>query len=218
MELKKGFIVAFEGIDGSGKTTQAKLLYENLKNRGYDVLLSKEPTDSIYGQKIKKLALGERDFFGPMEEYRLFINDRKIHVKNTLKPALEEKQIIILDRYYFSTIAYQGAIGVDPQTIKRENEGFAPIPEIVFLLKVPPRVGLRRIQIGRNEEPNLFEKEENLRNVDKVFDEIKEDYIVSMSGIDDVPVIHKKVLNVINDIIAHYQEKEEQYRMLKRIS
>ena len=77
---------------------------------------------------------------------RLFINDRRTHVENSIKPALQEKKIVILDRYYFSTIAYQGAIGLDPIEIKKENELFCPIPEIVFLLTIPPRVGIRRIQ------------------------------------------------------------------------
>ena len=81
MILKKGFLVAFEGIDGSGKTTQAKLLYEHLTMKGLEVVLSKEPTDSIYGQKINKLAQGERDLTKPLDEYRLFINDRKIHLE-----------------------------------------------------------------------------------------------------------------------------------------
>jgi dTMP kinase len=204
MILKKGFIVAFEGIDGTGKTAQANMLYENLKKRGFDVILSKEPTDSIYGQKIKKLAQGERDFVTPLEEYRLFINDRKAHVENLIKPALQNNQIIILDRYYFSSIAYQGALGIDPQKIRSENEKFAPLPEVVFLLKVPPSVGLRRIQKGRNEEPNLFEKEENLKDVEKIFDTLKEDYIVPINGIDDILSIHNKILNVINEIVAHY--------------
>lgn len=189
------------------------MLYQNLKKRDAKVILSKEPTDSIYGQKIKKLAQGERHLIKPLEEYRLFINDRRIHVENTIKPALQDKNIVILDRYYFSTIAYQGAIGLNPVEIKKENELFCPIPEIVFLLTIPPRVGLRRIQKGRNETPNLFEQEENLENVAKIFDSLRENYIVRLGGIDDIELIHKRILNVIDDIIDHYIKKHEQYSL-----
>ena len=213
MILKKGFLVAFEGIDGSGKTTQAKLLYEYLKSEGLSVVLSKEPTDSIYGQKIKKLAQGERDLTKPLDEYRLFINDRKIHVENLIKPALREKKIVILDRYYFSTIAYQGALGLDTREIKEENELFSPIPEIVFLLNVPPRIGIIRIQKGREEKPNLFEQEKYLSDVSKIFNGLNEDYIVTFDGVDRADIIHNKIINVIDDIVKHYSKRHEQYSL-----
>ena len=211
MILKKGFLVVFEGIDGSGKTTQAKLLYEYLIKKGLTAVLSKEPTDSIYGQKIKKLAQGERDLTKPFDEYRLFINDRKIHVENLIKPSLQQKKIVILDRYYFSTIAYQGALGLDIGKIKEENESFSPVPEIVFLLNVPPRVGIIRIQKGREETPNLFEQEKYLSDVSKVFNGLNEDYIVTLDGVDGVDIIHSKIINVIDDVVKHYSEKDEQY-------
>ncbi len=213
MILKKGFLVVFEGIDGSGKTTQAKLLFEYLKRKGLDVILSREPTDSIYGQKIKKLAQGERDLVRPVDEYELFINDRRIHVDSVIKPALDNKKIVILDRYYFSTMAYQGAIGLDPEKIKLENEKFAPVPEIIFFLKIPPRVGLRRIQKGRNEEPNLFEREENLARVERVFESLTENYIVSLDGIEAIQDIHRTIVNVIDDIVDHYLTEDKQYQL-----
>ena len=213
MKLKKGFLIAIEGIDGAGKTTQANLLYKYLKQRGARVVLSKEPTDSIYGQKIKRLAQGERDLTKPNEEYHLFMSDRRVHVENLVKPALNKNNIVILDRYYFSTIAYQGAIGIDSEEIKEANEAFAPIPEIVFLIDVPPRVGLRRIQKGRNEEPNLFEKEEALKSVAEVFKTIEENYIVRIDGVDDPDAIHSKIKNVIDAIIDHYIRRHEQYKL-----
>ena len=118
MRLKKGFLVAIEGIDGAGKTTQAALLHEYLTSRELPAILTKEPTDSIYGQKIKKLAQGERHLVKPREEYNLFIEDRKLHVADLIQPALDKNAIVILDRYYFSTMAYQGAIGLDPARIR----------------------------------------------------------------------------------------------------
>ncbi len=210
MTLKRGLLVVFEGIDGSGKTTQANLLFGYLKKKGFDVVLSKEPTDSIYGQKIQKLAQGERALIKPMDEYHLFINDRRVHVENLINPALKQKKIVILDRYYFSTIAYQGALGLDPKKIKTENESFAPIPEIVFLFKVSPSVGLRRIQKGRNERPNLFEQEKYLAKVNLIFDSLKDNYMVPINGIEKIKDIHNAIVNIIKDTIDHYLIKAEE--------
>ena len=216
MLLKKGFLVAFEGIDGAGKTTQARLLYDYLLKKEFDVLLTKEPTDSIYGRKIKKLAQRDRFSVAPNEEYQLFVNDRKVHVENLIKPALKAKKIVIMDRYYFSNIAYQGALGLDPQKIKEENESFAPVPEIVFLLRVPPRVGIRRIEKSRKQKPNLFEKEEELARVGAIFATLKEDYLVHINGAQPIEIIHKTVVNVINDIVEHYLSQEDQYSLFNR--
>jgi len=217
MILKKGFLVAFEGIDGAGKTTQAQLLYSYLISKDVKTILSKEPTDSLYGQKIKKLALGEREVTSPEDEYRLFVNDRKIHVENLIKPALSNKKVVILDRYYFSNIAYQGAIGLDTDNIRKENEAFSPIPEIVFLIQVPPRVGIRRIQRGREEEPNLFEREENLTKVAEIYSTIAGNYIVPIRGTGTIDEIHTEIVNVIDDVIDHYIKRHEQYLLFKEV-
>ncbi len=211
--LKRGLLIVFEGIDGAGKTTQAELLYSHLRNRNFDVIQSKEPTDSIYGLKIRKLAQGEREHTSAKDEYQLFIEDRKIHVNNLIKPALDAKKIVILDRYYFSTVAYQGAIGLDPKEIQQENESFSPIPEIVFLINVPPRVGIRRIQKGRKEDPNTFEQEDKLQDVSDVFSKLCESYIVSIDGTDEIESIHKKIIHIIDDIVDHYLRKHEQYML-----
>lgn len=213
MPLKRGFLIVFEGIDGAGKTTQANLLSDSLKRKGFDIVLSKEPTDSIFGRKIKRLAQEGRDSTKPMDEYRLFINDRKVHVKNLIRPALAQKKIVVLDRYYFSNIAYQSAIGLDPEKIRLENQSFAPTPEIVFLIDIAPRVGLRRIQKGRNENPNFFEGEKNLTKVREEFLKMKDNYIVTIDGIGEIRDIHVKMMNVIEVILDHYLKKAEQYNL-----
>jgi dTMP kinase len=210
MLLEKGLLVVFEGIDGSGKTTQANLLFGALQKKGFDVIASKEPTDSIYGKKIKKLAKEERNLLNPDEEYQLFINDRKDHVENLIKPALEKKKIVILDRYYFSTIAYQGALGLDPKKIRKDNEIFAPTPEVVFLIHVPPELGLRRIQISRAETPDLFEKEEYLTKVAKIFDTLDDHYILRFDGANDIYLIHNEIMNAMDDILKYYMGKNTQ--------
>ena len=202
--LKKGFVVAIEGIDGAGKTTQARMLKNYLINRGIDSILSKEPTDSIYGQQIRELANGKRQSTHPQEEYQLFMQDRKLHVETVIKPALAAKKIVILDRYYFSTMAYQGALGLDPIRIKAENEAFSPIPEIVFLVTVPPKVGIGRIRNGRKEIPNAFEHEENLTNVSDIFKTITSSPIEPVDGMASIEVVHKIITSRIERLLASY--------------
>src|SRR3972149_7086324 len=109
----KGNIIVFEGIDGSGKTTHSNLLKVILERDGYPVILTKEPTDGKWGRiikeiMVKKIQLKEKG----KELLDLFINDRKEHVENFIKPSLKDGKIIIIDRYYFSTIAYQGTLGI----------------------------------------------------------------------------------------------------------
>jgi dTMP kinase len=202
--LSKGFVVAIEGIDGAGKTTQARMLYSYLKNKGIDTILSKEPTESVYGRKIRELAQGKRESTHPLEEYQLFVQDRKLHVNNVIQPALAEKKIVILDRYYFSTMAYQGAIGLDPATIRTENENFCPIPKIVFLVMIPPGLGLGRIREGRKETPNAFEQQENLKKVAEIFDSLNSPAIERIDGTASIEQVHRTMITRVNALIATY--------------
>lgn len=203
--LKKGFVIAIEGIDGAGKTTQARMLYDYLKKQKIKTILSKEPTDGVHGQKIRELAQGKRASTHPREEYQLFVEDRKLHVENVVGPALVEKKIVILDRYYFSTMAYQGALGLDPAAIKTENETFSPIPEVVFLINVSPAVGIGRIRNGRKEIPNAFEHEENLTKVANIFKTMDAPYIKNIDGTAPIDQVHSDIINRIDRLIARYR-------------
>lgn len=202
--LQNGFVVAVEGIDGAGKTTQVRLLNDYLQNQGINTLLSKEPTDSVFGQKIRELAQGKRKSTDPQKEYQLFVDDRKLHVKNIIKPALADGKVVILDRYYFSTMAYQGALGLDPAAIKVENEAFSPIPEVVFIITVPPAVGIDRIRNGRKEIPNAFEHEENLKKVASIFETITCPSIKRIDGTAPIDQVHNSVVSLMDAVIAQY--------------
>ena len=143
--LTKGILIVIEGIDGAGKSTQARMLYNDLYRRNISAVFSREPTDSEYGQKIRAMAQKGRESIRPEEEYRLFIDDRKVHVNNLINPALKAGKVVILDRYFFSTIAYQGALGLDPEKIRAENEAFCPLPNAAFLIDIPTKIGIDRI-------------------------------------------------------------------------
>src|SRR5438094_4143929 len=108
-----GFLVAVEGIDGSGKTTQAERLARYCDEKRLTYILSKEPTSGKYGQLIRNSASHGR--LSVEEETDILLKDRREHVDQVIQPALDQEKVVILDRYYFSTAAYQGA--ADPETI-----------------------------------------------------------------------------------------------------
>jgi len=167
MAVQKGILIVLEGIDGAGKSTQAEILMNRLHERGYDVAYFREPSEGKWGQEIKKKA-ADPDSLSPEEELDLFLKDRKENVEKNLRPALEKKKIVILDRYYFSTIAYQGAKGIDQKRIRRVNEEFVVEPDLVFFLDVDPREGLDRIK-NRKKKDRLFERAEYLVKVREIF-------------------------------------------------
>lgn len=177
--LEKGLLVVFEGIDGAGKTTQAERLHTLLEQDGWDVIRTKEPTDGEWGQKLRASAQTGR--LSPDQELDYFIKDRKQHVEQRLNPALAQGRVVIVDRYYFSTAAYQGARGMDPDELLRLNESFAPPPDLLVLLEVEPSIGIRRIR-QRGDRENLFEAESSLRAVAKVFKQIDRPYLHRVDG------------------------------------
>jgi len=167
MGLKKGLLIVIEGIDGAGKSTQARILLRKLKSLGHNAVAFREPTRGKWGREIKKLAKRSGSV-SPEEELALFIRDRKENVEKSLKPALLTKKIVVLDRYYYSTIAYQGAKGIDPARIKRLNEKFAVKPDMVIILDIDAGKGLARIH-NRTRKDLLFERKAYLVKVRKIF-------------------------------------------------
>ena len=117
-----GFLVVIEGIDGAGKSTQARVLGEQLTARGHRVVLTREPTMGKWGKLLRESA--ETGRLSIEEEVEMFLKDRREHVEELILPRLREGCVVIVDRYYFSTAAYQGARGVDPQELLRRNEEF----------------------------------------------------------------------------------------------
>jgi len=158
--------IVLEGIDGTGKSTQARRLGEWFKEQGREVVLSREPTDGPWGRKLRESAAGGR--LSPEDELRYFLNDRRQHVEEVISPALASGKVVILDRYYFSTMAYQGARGFDPREIRRLNEEFAPVPDLLIILDLPVEDAHRRIG-GRGDTANEFEKRESLERCREIF-------------------------------------------------
>lgn len=160
-----GLLVAIEGIDGAGKTTLARDLAAGLAAHGILVETSKEPTQGPWGTALRQSALQGR--LSPEEEVRLLLLDRRQHVEELIKPALAAGAVVILDRYYPSMVAYQGAHGLSVSRLLQDN-AFAPAPDLTLLLDLEPSTGLARIR-ARGDKPNFFETEDNLKRCRAIF-------------------------------------------------
>ena len=185
--IQQGFLIAIEGIDGTGKSTQARLLGDWLAAHGRQVVLSREPTDGPWGKKLRESAASGR--LSPANELEYFLNDRRQHVAETINPALAAGKVVILDRYYFSTMAYQGARGFDPAEIRRRNEQFAPVPDLLLILDLDVDSAHRRIDC-RGDTANEFEQRENLLRCRNIFLSLQNEPFVrvipSLGSINDV--------------------------------
>ncbi|MFN2353074.1 MAG: dTMP kinase [Desulfopila sp.] len=189
--MQKGCLIVFEGIDGTGKSTQLQLLASHLTQQGLSVVATKEPTNGGYGKKIRQLY-SDRQQMSITEELALFVEDRREHVNNVIEPALEAHKIILCDRYFLSTIAYQGAAGADPQEIARLND-FAPRPDLAFIFEADPQSSTKRITEQRGDSLNDFEQLETLQRVAAQFSALQQSYIRRIDALQPVDTIHREV-------------------------
>jgi len=149
----KGALITLEGIDGSGKSAIAGLLCKELSERGYPVTCSYEPRFEEYKRLIRGLGEDRESIY---VETMLFAADRLLHYSRILRPALLKGHIVIVDRYYHSSLAYQGARGVPLEWIRSLNR-FVPRPDMAIYLDVDPRVGLSRKE-GEAWDKTRFQK------------------------------------------------------------
>jgi dTMP kinase len=197
--VRQGVLIVFEGTDGTGKSTQLQLLSRYLQDKGYPVITTREPTEGQYGQKIRALYVN-RNKYSREEELELFLADRREHVHELLAPALEQGKVILCDRYFLSTAAYQGARGFDPENILELNH-FAPDPDLALLFQVPLDTGLKRITSGRGDELNDFEQRECLGRVAAIFASIKRPYIQPIDAAGSIEEVHRKVIEYVSPLL-----------------
>lgn len=163
--LKRGLFLTFEGGEGSGKSTQVRLLAENLRADGLDVVITREPGGSPAAEIIREVLLsGAAEKYGPELEAILFSAARRDHVETIIRPAINRGAIVLCDRFLDSTRAYQGAAGVLPPDYIAGVETIAIdglLPDLTFLLDLPVEEGLKRAHARRdtNAVPDRFEKE-----------------------------------------------------------
>ena len=119
--MNAGRLLAFEGLDGSGKSTQAERLVRALRETGHEVVATAEPTGGPWGRRIRAAARGEAPV-SAQDELAWFVEDRREHVAQVIGPALAGGRVVVTDRYFLSTVAYQGARGLDWRAILEESE------------------------------------------------------------------------------------------------
>ena len=201
MTVNRGKLIAFEGLDGCGKSTQLALLAGALRVRGVDVVTTREPTDGEHGRRIRAMArAGDR--VDPREELAWFVADRRQHVEQLIEPALAAGRTVLTDRYYLSSVAYQGARGLDPAQILAESEAAFPHPDLAILVEIEPALGLERVNArladGGTAEP-LFEEIVFLREVARVFAGLRVPYLVRVAGDDTAESVHRHVLRLVEE-------------------
>lgn len=161
--MKTGLFITFEGLEGCGKTTQAKMLFDFLIKKRIPSIYTKEPGGTKIGDKIRKILLDQKnDGMDYKTEMLLFLASRAENVRLIILPALEEGKVVISDRFYDSTTAYQGyGRGIDLKIIKHLNNlvvGKA-IPDLTFILDIDPYEGLKRSASFGNSREMRFEEE-----------------------------------------------------------
>nr|WP_206204919.1 MULTISPECIES: dTMP kinase [unclassified Thermococcus] len=197
-----GIFIVLEGIDGAGKSTQAKLLAEWFEKRGYDVVLTKEPTDTAFGKLIRRLVLtGGREGIidGAKISYEaealLFAADRAEHVKKLIEPSLKAGKVVISDRYFYSSLAYQWARGLDLEWLINLNK-FAIRPDLVILLDLPVKESMKRIN-GRKLKSE-FDKIAELQK------KVRENYLKLVEMFPEMKIVNAlaSIEDIHNDIVA----------------
>ena len=191
--MRKGMLICIEGIDASGKTTQAKLLVKNLNERGYKAVYTSEPTKGFFGQILRQKILYGNERVPAVVEALLFALDRLEHVEKEIKPALEKEKIVVSDRYLYSSIAYQGAAGLDPAWIEEINR-WAIKPDLAIYLDVPAEVVIKRLKRKRS----VMETLENQRRVRKAYLRlVKEGMLLLVDGNRPIEEIEREILEIV---------------------
>ncbi|MBS3136268.1 dTMP kinase [Candidatus Woesearchaeota archaeon] len=154
----KNLFIVLDGIDGCGKSTQLTLLHGYLfrKDKRFRILSTREPTYGTYGSKIREMLKAHKDPYSDSGKLLdLYVKDRKEHLESAIEPFLSQKggniSIVLCDRYYYSTISYQAAQGIEVEKAVAMNRGFLK-PDIAIILDVDEKTAISRIRVNRQIE------------------------------------------------------------------
>jgi dTMP kinase len=200
-----GYLFVLEGIDGAGKTTVCDRVVRLLIEQSFDTVRLREPTsESPWGQEIR--ARSPKGELSSIEELDLFIRDRDWNVQNRILPSLQEGKVVLMDRYFFATGAYQsGSTGISWDEILRRNREDigAPEPDIIFILDIPAEDGLNRVIGSRSEKNQQFEQLERLVGVRRAYLEMAHEDSGNYQIIDATRGLDE-VVKEVYDIILRY--------------
>lgn len=206
--MNKGIFITFEGIEGSGKTTQESYLLKNLKE-GLKVLYTYEPGDTEAGRHIRKILLNSEIKINPLCELLLYFADRVQHIEEKIKPCIESGFIVICDRFTDSTLVYQGyARGISIDLIKQLNKIVLDefMPDLTVLLDCPANIGLKRNQKinkkDRFEMENLAFHEKVRQGYLKLVELYKKRFFV-LDATESIDKIAEDIYRKVKSILSH---------------
>ncbi|ALO27240.1 MULTISPECIES: dTMP kinase [Leptospira] len=195
MKIEKPIFVVFEGIDGSGKSTLCKSLTEKLTERGIPSVNFTEPTNFETGKYLRKFLRGEIDL-ERKEQIDAFLNDREESLRQNILPSLESGKNVLLDRYMYSTAAYQSGDDLLPETIIEKNlkKNFK-IPDLLFYLDLNPAIALERLS-QRKENKERFETLAQLEKIRSAYDRILPKETIRIDGVKGPDEIVQECLEI----------------------
>jgi dTMP kinase len=194
---KKGVFICIEGLDGSGKTTHAHRLVRNLQEKGLDAVYTTEPSGGEFGRFTRASVLQGKKRLPTVVEALLFAVDRVDHLEKIVKPALEAGKIVVSDRYVYSSLAYQGAAGLDLRWIEEVNRMARP-PDLAIYIDVPPEVVVKRIR----RKKSVMERLETQRRVQEVYMKFVENgKLLPLDGDRKKDEVEETILKMVLDFL-----------------
>ena len=194
---KKGAFICIEGLDASGKTTQARRLVRELRRKGFKAVYTTEPSPGEIGRFIRTYILQRKRRVPIAVEALLFAVDRVDHLEQKVKPALQEGKIVVSDRYVYSSLAYQGAAGLDLNWIEEINRSVVT-PDLAIYIDVPPEVAVKRIKGKRS----VMERLRVQRKVREVYLKFVEDgRLIRVDGNRSKDEVERDILAIVLDFL-----------------
>ena len=216
----KGTFIAFEGGEGTGKSTQSKLLKKWLEDRGESVVLSREPGGTDLGQGLRKILLGhETGEISPRAEALLYAADRAHHVYSVIRPALANGDVVITDRYFDSSIAYQGAGRIlSPGEVARISRWATEslFPTLTIVIDLPAEIGIGRLKNRDRLEAEPLAFHERVRQEFLQIARIDPERYLVVDGTQSIEAIHHEITNRIALLPAISHEVKKPKKSLKK--
>ena len=205
--MKKGLFITFEGADGCGKTTQMKLLAEYLKQKGIDVILTREPGGKGLGEKVREILLNYEGQVSDRCESFLFLADRAQNIDIIVNPAVKEGKIVLCDRHIDSTVAYQGyGRGLDIKRINMLNDiaTNGQKPDLTFVFNIDVETSMKRVgsQKDRMESAGI-EFHNRVRNGYLELAKMEPQRIKVIDAAKSIDEIHQVVISFISNFFVN---------------
>jgi dTMP kinase len=218
----KGIFIAFEGGEGTGKSTQSKMLKKWLEQEGESVVLSREPGGTDLGQGLRKILLGhETGVISPRAEALLYAADRAHHVFSLIRPALDRGDVVVTDRYFDSSIAYQGAGRVlEPNEVARISRWATEslFPTLTIIIDLPAEIGLGRLKSRDRLEAEPLAFHERVRNEFLQIASMDPERYLIVDGKQSIEEIHEQIISRVGEIPALKRNSEKQTKTKRRAS